>query len=253
MTTLTAAVSLASIGLFVGPDAWAEPPLPQYLSVIKSTEGNLTTVTPGQTFTYDIVLSCSEQNCLDAAVVDALPAELAGLSLVGADVRPSTVPHQLAVTTAGQPVDVFPAVIGPDSVVSLSVTQPLTSDGAIGLFAGQTMTLQVRLSVPPPGLPTSLNPLSPNVGHPIVNTAASSASNSAPDTSSTAVTISVPQVLQASLSKSWNPNNAAVGQTSTVNLTARNTSNVPVDRLVVTEPAQPGDGSSLDADNVFGL
>ncbi|MDR1078095.1 MAG: hypothetical protein LBL55_05470, partial [Propionibacteriaceae bacterium] len=80
-----------------------------------------------------------------------------------------------------------------------------------------------------------------------------SASNSAPDTSSTAVTISVPQDLQADLAKVWDKLTVTVGQTSTVSLTARNTSNVPVDRLVVTEPAQPGDGSDLDVNNPFSV
>ncbi|MDR1212848.1 MAG: hypothetical protein LBK54_01910 [Propionibacteriaceae bacterium] len=250
LTTLAAAISLASVGLFIAPpDAGAEPPLPQYLSVTKFTENNLTEVSPGQTFSYEVVLSCSEHNCLDAAVTDALPAQFEGLSLVGVEVRPATVGHQLSVVTAGQPVNSFPATIGQDTTVTMAVSQALDSAGTVGLSAGQTLTLLLRLRVPD----TGLSPLSPNVGHPITNTATSSASNSAPDSSSAAVTISVPQVLQSDLTKGWAPASATVGQTSTVSLAATNRSNVPVDRLVVTEPAQPGDGSGLDANNPFSV
>jgi hypothetical protein len=246
LTALTAVVALASAGLFVTPQAWA---LPQYLSVVKSIEGNPSQVTPGQAFTYEIVLSCSEEDCLDVAVSDPLPVDFAGLTLLGAEVRPATVPHTLLVVKDGSEVDAFPTVISPDTVVSLDVTQPLDSDGSVGLSAGQTLTLMVRLQVPS----TGLSPLSPNVGRPIVNTASSTASNSASDASSVGVTISVPQSLATALSKSWSPSSATVGQTSTISLTARNTSNVPVDRLVVTEPAQAGSASSLDENNPFSV
>jgi hypothetical protein len=244
LTSLVAAFSLATAGIFFAPSAYAAP---QYLSVTKAVVGN-STVTQGSVFTYDIVLSCSEADCINASVVDQLPEEFSGFKLREPKVTPATTPHTLEVTNDGQPVT-FPATIGADTKISLEVAQPLADDET-GLPAANTITLVIQIEVPSN---IGLSPLSPNVGHPIKNTAESSAENSASDTDSANITVDVPQQLNAAITKGWSPASATVGQSSTITLTGRNTSNVPVDTLVIQEPANPGDSTDLDANNPFTL
>ncbi len=90
----------------------------------------------------------------------------------------------------------------------------------------------------------------------IVNTATTTAANSAPDSASATVHLSVPVETGVDLAKSWEPaaRTFEAGAPSTVTLTAANTSNVRVGTLVVTEPQASADGArTLDPTNPFTL
>ena len=71
-------VVFASTIVTAGP-AQAGPGDPPYLSVTKVVSN--ATPAPGEPFTYTIRVTCSEASCVNAALNDALPADLAGYAI----------------------------------------------------------------------------------------------------------------------------------------------------------------------------
>ncbi len=234
--TLAAPLALAGAATATAADGD-----PQYLEVSKRVDHK--TLSPGDVFTYSVGVTCSETTCVDALLTDALPAELAGYELQA--VRTTTGPvHEVSWTEAGQPVG-RPAVVGAATAVHVAFRDE--TPAGVGLTPGATFTLTLTLQVPDDARPGETD---------IVNTATTTAANSAPDSASATVHLSVPVETGVDLAKSWAPaaRTFEAGAPSTVTLTATNTSNVPVGTLVVTEPQASADGAgALDATNPFTL
>jgi hypothetical protein len=208
---------------------------PEYLEVSKRVDND--ELVAGSVFTYTIGVTCSEQACVDAELTDALPAELEGFAINAVNAT-TAVPREVTWTEGEQPIE-QPAVVGPATAVRVAFTEPMP--------AGATFTLTLTLQVPEEIAPRDET---------IVNTARTTATNSAPDEASAPVHLSVPVELAVDLAKAWEPAQRSfeVGAASTVSLTARNTSNTTLDTLVVTEPQGIEDGAAaLGADNPFSI
>lgn len=219
---------------------------PQYLSITKTVDGaSSKTLTAGDSFTYQITVKCSEQNCVNAALTDALPADLNGF-LVTAVSSGSSLGQAVTVTWSGGSQ---PSVVGSDTTFTATPNQSFT--GGTGLTVGSTFYVNLTLQVP-----DDFSPLDSRNGTPIVNTGVATADNSADASAQATVTVSVPQKLAVTVNKTWSPSTAsyAPGASSTVTLTAKNTSNVPLDTIVVQDPkaSLAADGATtLDANNPF--
>lgn len=179
---------------------------------ISKTEVSSGPYEPGDDIQFVITVSCSDPNadpCTDAQITDELPD---GLELVSASIESGPAGGELTADTEA------------DTVTASWPTVPNGGQGQI------FVTAQVD-----PDLPYSQN------GVPITNTATVTAGN-APDASSSAtVTPVVPLVLGSETAKSIDPASAiaAPGTPATTTLTATNTSNDPVDELVVQDPVDP--------------
>ena len=196
------------------------------LSIQKVT--NASTVQPGEAFTYTIQVQCSTAaaaGCVDATVTDPLPPYIE---------------QNGAVTVTGSAT---PPVVDDGPPITVTFDDDL-GGGATGLAAGQIVTITVPVVVDPT-IPPSEN------GVPIDNTATVDATNAAAKESTATVTPEVPVTIAVDTSKSYSPDSQVVGVTDpiTLSLSATNTSNVPVDTLVVQDP--PDDPPAQDATNPF--
>lgn len=174
-------------------------------------------VAPGQSFTYTIQVQCtaaSVTGCVNAEVTDQLPQYV---EYVG----PITVTGGAGNTVTS----------GPPIVVTF--TDDLGA-GNVGLLAGRivTITIPVRAA---DDIPVAAS------GQPLDNTATISADNADTKTSTATVTPNVPPSFAAETAKSYDPTQAAAapGTPVTMSITGTNTSNVPVDELVITDPLDP--------------
>jgi fimbrial isopeptide formation D2 family protein len=223
---------------------------PQYLTVAKTVNGDESrTLEPGEPFTYQIEMNCSEADCVDAVVEDALPEELEGFQITGVEVTSSNSPvaGEATWTEGGTPVS-QPSTVGAATALTVAFSQSLASGGT-GLAIGSTATVNITLQVP-----IGFSPDDERNGEAIVNTAVTSADNSAGDSDAATVTVSATQELAAAIDKTWSPASSAFapGAESTITLAATNTSNVSVDSMTVEEPDGLADGATaLSADNPF--
>ncbi len=205
------------------------------LAVVASTQ----TVSAGETLTYTLTVGCGDAaGCRDAVLTDVLSSPL----------RVSA-----AVVTAGPAADVV--VQGNDVAVYWKVD---LGDGAVGLPAGSTAEVSVT-AVVPSELSTD------QAGQPVDNTAVLEGANfldagasvpvtpaappAAPPTSEEPQPTVEPTTLEptpapeletevsASADKSIDPDVVPAGNSTTVTITAANTSVAPVDRLWIREPA----------------
>ncbi|MEV8213238.1 DUF5979 domain-containing protein [Leifsonia sp. NPDC077715] len=193
---------------------------PSQLSLTKTA--SVSTVGPGETFTYTLEVGCSAVDvgtgCTNATLTDSIPAEF--------EVVDVTVGPGLSAQT--------PVVSGPD--VTVVFDSPLDDPpGAIGLPASATgvVTITVRAR---DDLPFEAS------GVPVPNTGELTASNQiAPADSTASVTPQVPLDLATTATKSFDPTGAPAdpGTPTTLTLTGTNTSNAGVDSLVLTDPADP--------------
>lgn len=215
----------------------------EFLVVDKTVDKSV--LQPGDVFTYTIKVVCSEQSCVDAQLVDALPAELAGFALNRVQVQAQDVPHSLAWTVDGVSSATAPAVVTASTRLAVDFTGAIGDPGAVGLENGRTFAVTLTLQVP----------LDMPVGDTaITNTATTSATNSAPGSSSADVTISVAEVVDVAVSKTWTPANQTFtsGAPSRIDLSVTNASNVSATSLVLQEPKIAVDGATtLDASNPF--
>ncbi|MGC5614626.1 hypothetical protein [Georgenia sp. Z1491] len=117
------AVSSAPEG---GDDAPAPTATVQYLTV--STLVSTSELTPGEPFSDTIVMGCDKAACVDAQLVDQLPAELAGLPITDAAISPGEASIPRAVTWREGGSD-LPC-------------------GAVGMVEGQNFTIVLSLQVP---------------------------------------------------------------------------------------------------------
>jgi len=163
---------------------------------------------PGQNVTYAIQISCSDPNdapCVNSVMTDELPEELI---LVDATVSSG----DGEVVTEGNTV---------------TYTDDTTPNGSQALI---TVTAQVD-----PDLPYSQN------GVPIPNTATIDADNTEPASDDVEITPVVELELDSETAKTIDPEGALAepGTPATMTLEGTNTSNAPVDTLVVQDPVDP--------------
>lgn len=215
LTSIVVAVGLISLG---APAAFAEGPSEVTLLKEVSTPG----VVPGETFSYDLTVGCSAidigTGCTNAVLTDPIPA---GFEIVTVDVGEGL--------TADTPV-----IDGNN--VTVTFKEPLEDPaGAVGLKASSTGVVTITARVP-------ANYPFAQSGIAVPNTATLNATNAlAPAVSTATVTPTVQRTLLAGAEKTFAPTSAAnvAGTPVTATLTARNASNAPVDRLIVTDPIDP--------------
>ena len=166
---------------------------------------------PGEQVSFQITIACSDpvSPCENAEFTDVLPE---GLELVSATI---------ASGPAGGAVD---ADTGSNTVTAGWDSFPNGSQAVI--------TVTVRID---PDLPYSAN------GVPITNTASIVADNAPENTSSEDVVPEVELVLDSETTKSIDPEGAlaAPGTEATLTLGSTNTSNDPVDTMVIQDPVDP--------------
>lgn len=187
-------------------------------------QASVTEAHPGDTFSYTVQVSCSsltDTGCEGAMLADAVPAPF--------------VPISAAVSGASADQ---PTITGSD--VSVTFTQDI-GDGRIGLLDNTTATVTITVRVPD-DLPYDLN------GVPITNTATASAANADSKSSSIDVTTVVELELASEATKSIEPPSAvaAPGTELTVAVGGTNTSNGSVDRIVISDPADPTQPGAFD-------
>lgn len=121
-----------------------------FLTVSKTVDGaKEKDLEPGQSFTYQLQLNCSEQNCVNATVTDALPAALQGFTITGVEMTPQSIGGVASWTEGGSSVS-QPKTVGADTSVTVAMNQAFS--GGKGLAVGTTfhvnITLQVRMISP---------------------------------------------------------------------------------------------------------
>jgi hypothetical protein len=224
--------------------------VPRYLRISKSVDGvSEKDLVPGQVFTYQIDLKCSEASCVNASMSDALPQALKGFAIKSLTMDPASVSPVATWSEGGSPLSMAPTVVGDSTVLSVALNQPFSA--GTGLVAGVTFHINLSLQVP-----ADFSPDDPRNDQTITNTAQSKADNSADDSSSAAIKVSVKEQLAAAITKTWDPGTAsfAPGAVSTIGLTSTNTSNVTVDTMTVQDPvsdSSPDGATALPESNPF--
>ncbi|SFK18969.1 hypothetical protein SAMN05216467_2407 [Cellulomonas sp. KH9] len=241
------AVCLAAVLALPMTAASAAPGDPQYLSLTKTVDRS--ELAPGDSYTYRVEVSCSEQSCLDAVLRDTLGEhaghELRDVQLLASAPGLTFVPTW---TSGGVTSGTAPTVVAADTRLDVTFTQPTVSPTGVGIQSGQTFTVTMTLRVPAD--------LPPRTDVTLENTATVTASNSSPATGAASVHVVVPVTVAVTPTKSWAPGEVAfvAGAASTVRLGATNAANVAAARLVLQEPAVAPEGAeSLDASNPFAL
>ncbi|WP_183407847.1 DUF5979 domain-containing protein [Nocardioides marmoriginsengisoli] len=216
----------------------------ELLQVVKLVDN--ATPEPGETFTYTIQMTCSEQDCLDAQLTDVLPAGLEGFGIDNATFTPNAATVPRSVTWTPGNTTTPPATVQPGTGFTVDFQQGTDDPVGTGLVAGQTFTVTLSLRVP--------DDYPPGSGPDIVNTARATATNSDPAQSSATVNIDSEIRIAVAVDKTWAPATQSFlpGAVSTIGLSARNTSNVPVDTITIQEPKAAPDGAAeLDPSNPF--
>ena len=237
-------VVLLAIGGVVGtvaPAAVAAAGPGDYLQIDKSVDKP--TPQPGETFTYTVKVTCSEQDCLDTQLTDAFPAGLVGFDIEAVRFTPDTTPYT-ATWTGGSATP--PAKVAADTKVTVDLTETTDTPVGVGMSAGTTFSMLVSLRVP--------DDYPAGESGDIVNTAAVTATNANPVDSSATINIDVPENIGVDDLKTWTPARQSFepGAHSDIALKISNASNVNVDQLVIQEPKAATEGAAtLDASNPF--
>jgi uncharacterized repeat protein (TIGR01451 family) len=226
------ALGAALVGLFGGVLA-AAPAFAAdddgQLTITKTVQDD--TLGPGDTLVYTITVNCLSFDCVDARLVDELPAQFDELTL-----NPSVI------VTAPDGGSSSYAWSGRTLTVDFAYEPELDAPPVPGIAAGDGFSVQVRLSVP-----TSLSPDWEFNGVPVENTATASASNAASVTASDTATVTIPYVVATTADATWAPPSTQfkVGEASTLTLRTRNTSNALAETLSLTLPTDPTAASNL--------
>ena len=198
-------------------------------SALRNTKtASVSNVVAGQSFNWIIEVGCSvlTDDCVNATLTDLMPdafilGDPSSILVTGAD------PVQ-NITIAGQ-------------LITIAFKQPLTSPaGSVGLRNGiLTVTIPVTVRSDLDYTPVPL---------PVSNTSNIVADNAPALASTASVSLTVPLQLAAAATKSFAPasNITPAGVPTTLTLGGTNTSNTPVDTLVVQDPVTPAAG------NIFG-
>ncbi len=240
-------MSIALVVALVGGTVLTGPalaaPAAASLTVDKKVDGkDAITVGTGDEFTYSILVGCDDSDCVDAKLVDPLPAQFAGFDILESSVTPSSQP-------ATKTLDGCSTTVTPDCTLTVLFQQSVA--GGVGIAAGGTYRVSVTLKAPQNLAPswTYNNVVVPNTA-----TATSTTADTKSDSAD--VTVSIPVTVDGTVGKTWAPANQqfAPGAASTITLTDQNTSNVPASTLTVQDPTAAADGATaLDAGNPFAL
>ncbi|CAM3798490.1 DUF5979 domain-containing protein [Occultella aeris] len=192
------------------------PALPAFAATwgIQKTEISTGPYQPGENVEWFVTVSCSDPNadpCVPTTLTDPLPD---GLELVSASIQSQTG------ATGGE------LVADTDSDTVTYTADSVNNGGQVQIL----ITAQVD-----PNLPFSQD------GVPITNTATVVADNAAEASASDDIVPVVPLVLDSETTKAIDPEGAlaAPGTPATMTLGATNTSNDPVDTLVIQDPVDP--------------
>src|SRR6185312_7904020 len=205
------AIALAA-ALLAGGTALAAPASAApsaLLSVDKRVNGvDAVTVAPDAEFTYTIGVGCSDSGCVDAKLVDQLPAEFAGFTILASSVGPSSLPSSSSFAGCS-------TVVTANCVFTAVFEQPLTGSER-RIAAGATYT------------------------------ATTAATTAATQSDGANVTVDIPTTVNTSVTKSWTPatQQYSPGVQSTVALTTKNTSNMPASSLVLQDPNDAADAAA---------
>jgi fimbrial isopeptide formation D2 family protein len=183
------------------------------------------TVEPGDTFVYTITITCSNTGigagCTNAELTDALPE---GISL-------NDGPEDITIGGANGTA----SAEGND--ISIDFTDPLEDPAdSQGLDDGAVVTVQIPVIVD--------DDISPDLnGQDLTNTATVDGTNTDPASDSFVVVPDIPIDLNATTDKSFDPSSAVAdpGTETIMTLSGGNadTSNVPADEIVITDPNDP--------------
>lgn len=214
-----------------------------------NTQPAITGVQPGETFTYNIVVGCDDNDCIDARLVDKLPDEFAGFTLSTISVSPADPTNFNLAITGGCTEN---AAIAAGCNIEVDFTQSLGDLGGIpqyGIIAGTTFRISYSLTAP-----LALTPDWTYSGVAVPNRADITARNADPRDSTANVTVEVPIVVNTNVTKTWTPDvqQYGPGSSSTINVGIGNTSNVDANTLVLRDPSDATDGATtLRASNPF--
>lgn len=239
---------LLAVGMVaaVGAPARAELGDAGQITLDKNVQGeSATTTQPGGTFTYNLIVGCDDNPCVDAVLTDPLPAEFAGFTLNSLQTNPpsAAIDAELTGCAVGGPLT-------PPCTLDVAFRTSLGSLGGtpqVGIPAGTTYRVSLTLTVP-----DDLTPAWPSNGVPVDNTATADATTSVVhDVTDTArVTVEVPTTVDVAPTKSWSPGAQLYnpGQHATFQIGARNLSNMPATTLVLQDPVVAPDGAAGDLD-----
>lgn len=240
-TAAATAVVALLVSLIVAPPAFAADAA---LTVRKVVDGvEQVTHGPGDEFTYTITVGCDDSDCVDATLVDEVPAAFAGFEILGSSVRPTSQPATLT-------LDGCDTTVTEDCTLGVTFLQPLDG-GGVGIRAGDTYQVTLTLKVP-----QNLPPTWASNGQAVPNTAAATATTADPASDTATVTVEIPRVIDVAVGKQWQPASQQFqpGVASTIALSVRNASNVDAASLSLQDPAAADEGAAtLDASNPFRL
>lgn len=218
--TMLGAAFLALVAL-LGPLLIVDPAYASDTAAMTlSKAADKTELVPGDTFNYQIQVGCSvlTQECINATLEDTIPSEFIVGSAGSVNLTPAL------------PADV--TIVGQD--VTVRFEAPLSSPiGQVGL-ANQIVTVVIPVTVRS-DLPHTPVPIT------VTNTAMVDSDNTAPRSSATDVTLTVPLQLSTTASKAFAPSTVlgVAGSPTTVTAGGTNTSNSPVDTFTIQDPETP--------------
>ncbi|WEV72384.1 DUF5979 domain-containing protein [Bifidobacterium sp. ESL0790] len=240
----------------VGPQG---DPEYQFLNFAQSVYGvdgaNATALHPGDKFTFQFGIGCSETNCENASLTDQIPAALQGFPITDFYVSPG-LQANVAWKEGGASLPGTPSAIGTNTSFTLTPGQQFVDDGVskTGLVVGMNGTVSLTVQVP-----ANFSPNDPRNKTDIVNPATLSADNSKPVTASATAKVSIDAMLQAQATGTFDPASTtyAPGASETLKLNVTNTSNINADKVIAQMPQDaqaPASGAtSLDPNNPFRL
>ena len=215
LSFVLAALSLPLTAPSAFADADAELGIEAYVT---GHQGEVPTVTPGQSFSYTVNLQCSAAKCTNAMVTASLPAPLA----FAADA---------AVTVSPAIADV--AVNGQDLAITFR-------DG--GLDAGTVVMITVKVDLPK-SASADYN------GDAAKMTYTAKADNADTVSDSASVALEIAPVLSTHATKTVKPTStqpAIAGRDVTFTMGGANTSNVSVDSVVIADPSDVSGTNAFD-------
>lgn len=212
---------------------------PEYLQISKSISQS--DLSAGDQFTYSILVTCSESECINAAIDDAFPAVLEGFPITNVTMASSVTGTPYTVQWSNGSSQA-PSTFGADTTVHVAVQQAISGDN-VGMAPGTTFSIVITSQVPDDQSPGVVD---------LNNKASATADNAQPVTDDAPATITVPRDIAVGVTKDWSPSqtNWAPGAQSTITLGVSNTSNGAVETLILQEPQVAPDGAtSLDPSN----
>ncbi|MCL2455753.1 MAG: DUF11 domain-containing protein [Micrococcales bacterium] len=196
-------------------------PAPQDVTAVATLTktASVTTVAPGDTFTYTLTIGCSsitDHGCRGAVLTDVVPAPF---EVIG------------AVVGTGSNTAADPAISG--STVTVTWTTDL-GDGTVGILDNTTGTVQITVRLPADASYDAN-------GVEAINSAVIEGTNFIDVSDQAGVTPSIPMVLGTTATKTLDPSVllATPGTPVTASLAGTNTSNATVDQLVIQDPVDP--------------